>query len=88
MQSEKHDLVIEALKGSPAVAGAIASTMTMNEMVMSGTVIYIVIQALYLIRKWCREEIDRDYKKARQLIEDTRADDDWSQRHKPIKETP
>ena len=83
MQSEKHDLVIEALKGSPAVAGAIASAMTMNEMVMLGTVIYIVIQAMYLIRKWWREEIDRDYEKARQLIEDTRADDDWSQRHKP-----
>ena len=82
MQSEKHDLVTEALKGSPAVAGAIASTMTMNEVVMLGTVIYIVIQALYLMRKWFREEVDRDYEKKRQRIEDARADDDWSQRHK------
>ena len=39
MQSEKQDLVIEAIKGSPAVAGAVASAMTMNEMVMLGTVI-------------------------------------------------
>lgn len=83
MKAETHDLVLEALKGSPAVAGAIASAMTLNELVMLGTVIYIVIQAAYLMRKWFREEIDRDYEKKRQRIEDARADDDWSQRHKP-----
>lgn len=82
MQSEKHDIVIEALKGSPAVAGAIASAMTLNETVMLGTVIYIVIQAIYLIRKWWREEIDRDYEKMRQLLEDARDDDEWLQKHK------
>ena len=82
MQSEKHDLGIEAIKGSPAVAGAVASAMTMNEMVMLGTVIYIVIQALYLVRKWWREEVDRDYEKARQRLDNARSDDDWEQRHK------
>ena len=28
MQQETHDIVIEALKGTPAVAGALASIMT------------------------------------------------------------
>lgn len=83
MQNETHDITIEALKGSPAVAGAIASAMTLNQWVMVGTVVYILIQAMYLIRKWWREEVDRDYEKARQRLQDAREDDDWSQRHKP-----
>lgn len=83
MQNETHDIIIEAAKGAPAVAGAVASAMTLNQWVMVSTAVYIVIQAAYLVRKWWREEIDRDYEKARQRIEDAREDDDWSQRHKP-----
>ena len=80
---ETQDFALEAAKGAPAVAGAIASTLTMNELVMVGTVIYIVIQALYLLRKWWREEVDREYEKSRQRVQDAREDDDWAQRHKP-----
>lgn len=50
---------IEAAKAAPAVAGAAASTMTLNEWVAVATGIYIAIQAAYLVRKWWREERDR-----------------------------
>lgn len=83
MQQETHDIAIEAFKGAPAVAGAVASAMTLNQWIMVGTVIYIIIQALYLVRKWYREEVDREYALARRRVEDAREDDDWSQRHKP-----
>lgn len=54
----KAETVIEAMKGAPAVAGAVASSITLNQWVAIGTGIYIVIQALYLLRKWYREEKD------------------------------
>ena len=83
MQQETHDIVIEAAKGSPAVAGAVASVMTLNQWVMVSTAIYIVIQVLYLVRKWWREELDREYALARRGLEDAREDDIWAQNHKP-----
>lgn len=87
MQQETHDIVSEALKGAPAVAGAVASAMTLNQWVMVSTALYILIQAVYLLRKWWREEVDRDYEKARQRLEDAREDADWAQRHRS-KENP
>lgn len=83
MQQSTHDIAVEAAKGTPAVAGAIASAMTLNQWVMISTAVYIILQALYLLRKWWREEIDREYALARRRVEDAREDDDWSQRHKP-----
>lgn len=58
MQQEAKDMVIEATKGVPAVAGAIASSLTMNQVIMWGTGIYLVLQVAYLLRKWWREESD------------------------------
>lgn len=85
MQPDTHDLVMEALKGTPAVAGAVASAMTLNEAVMISTGIYILLQAVYLIRKWWREEVDRAYENGRQHIINARADALWmeSQQHTP-----
>jgi hypothetical protein len=47
---------IEVAKAAPAVAGAAASTLTLNEWVAIATGVYIAIQGLYLLRKWWREE--------------------------------
>ena len=47
---------IEAAKAAPAVAGAAAAGITLNHWVALATVVYIVLQALYLARKWWREE--------------------------------
>lgn len=58
MQQEVRDIASEAAKGVPAVAGAVASTLTLNEWIMVGTGVYLVLQVLYLLRKWWREESD------------------------------
>ena len=47
----------EAARSAPAVAGAYASSITLNQWIAVATGIYIVIQALYLLRKWYREEL-------------------------------
>lgn len=47
---------IEAAKAAPAVAGAAAAGVTLNQWVAIATGFYIVLQALYLARKWWREE--------------------------------
>lgn len=47
---------IEAAKAAPAVAGAAAAGVTLNTWVAFATGFYIVLQALYLLRKWWREE--------------------------------
>lgn len=52
----KVQVVIEAAKAAPAVAGAAAAGMTLNEWVAVATGVYIAIQAAYLLRKWWREE--------------------------------
>lgn len=52
----KTEFATEAMKGTPAVAGAATAMLTLNQWVALGTGIYIVIQAAYLLRKWWREE--------------------------------
>lgn len=54
----KTEIATEAAKGAPAVAGALAAAMTLNQWVALATGVYIVIQAAYLVRKWYREEKD------------------------------
>lgn len=58
MRQEIKDIITEATKATPAVAGTAASTLTLNEWIMIGTGIYIAVQAAYLLRKWWREESD------------------------------
>lgn len=57
----KTEFLSEAMKGTPAVAGAAASIMTLNEAIAVATGIYILVQVAYLLRKWWREE--KDYAK-------------------------
>lgn len=58
MTPEKHDIAVESVKAAPAVAGAVAASLTLNEWVAVATGIYIVVQIAYLIRKWWREETE------------------------------
>lgn len=52
----KVQALVETAKAAPAVAGAAASSMTLNQWVAIATGLYILIQAAYLLRKWWREE--------------------------------
>ncbi len=54
----KEEFVSQAVKGTPAVVGTVWSALTLNQWVAIATGIYVVIQALYLLRKWYREEKD------------------------------
>jgi hypothetical protein len=53
MKTEVSD---QLLRATPAGAGAFITTMTLNEWVAVATGVYILIQAVYLLRKWYREE--------------------------------
>lgn len=55
-QESKVQAMIEAAKAAPAVAGATASSLTLNEWVAIATGCYVLIQAAYLLRKWYVEE--------------------------------
>ena len=50
-----NEVKIETAKAVPAVAGAAAYGVTLNEAVAAATLAYIVLQAAYLIWKWRRE---------------------------------
>lgn len=51
----KTEVTNEVLKAAPP---AFMSWLTLNEWLVVVTVIYVVLQALYLARKWWREERD------------------------------
>jgi hypothetical protein len=70
VQTETHDIAVEAAKGAPAVAGAVASVLTLNEWVAVATGIYILIQCLYLLRKWWRDEKDWAHRDEEHSIHD------------------
>lgn len=59
MNGEQNVVAVQAAKGAPAVAGALFSAVTLNQWVALATLVYIIVQLLYLIRKWWREEVDR-----------------------------
>jgi hypothetical protein len=58
----KAEFTSEALRGTPAVAGAAVSAFTLNTWVMIATGVYILLQIAYLARKWWREEHDHAHK--------------------------
>jgi len=55
MKQETQDIIIEAVKAAPAVT---MSVLTLNNAVAIVTIIFIVLQAAYLMRKWMREETE------------------------------
>lgn len=58
MRQETQDIVEQAVRGAPAVVGSILFGMTLEKWVAFATLLYIVLQGGYLVRKWWREESD------------------------------
>lgn len=52
----KNEVAQETGKGLVAVVGTLWAAVTLNQAVALATLIYIVLQAAYLARKWYREE--------------------------------
>lgn len=50
-----QEVRVETIKTVPALAGAAVYGITLNEWVAIATLIYIGLQAAYLIWKWVRE---------------------------------
>lgn len=48
----KHETIEQTIKAAPAVAGAAYSAITLNELVMILTALYIVMQMAFLGYKW------------------------------------
>jgi hypothetical protein len=67
MKTEAHDIVIEAAKASP---GVVLASLTLNDVVALASIGYILLSALYLLRKWWREETEWGIKLKR-----------WAERH-------
>ncbi len=55
MNQEARDIAIEVIKASPGIA---MTGFTLDKAVALATLIFIVIQVAYLIRKWWREETE------------------------------
>ena len=55
MKQEVQDIAVEAAKATP---GLLASSFTLNTAVALATLCFIVLQIVYLIRKWVREETE------------------------------
>lgn len=70
MKQETHDIAVEAVKGLPAVIGTIASVVTLNQLLMLATLLYVLVQMVYLLRKWWREERARERDIAREDRDD------------------
>lgn len=60
----KSEVVGEIFRFAPAGAGTAWYSLTLNQWVGVATVTYIVIQAIYLLRKWWREEKEYAKKEA------------------------
>jgi hypothetical protein len=60
LAQHKQDLVIEAAKATPPVgaATAIAAGLNVNTLVLWATLIYIVLQIMFLVYKWKRLHFD------------------------------
>jgi hypothetical protein len=59
----KHETIEQTFKAVPAVAGTAYSAVTLNELVMILTAIYIVMQMAFLAYKWYNDHQDRKKKK-------------------------
>lgn len=55
MKQEIQDIAVEAAKATPGIA---ATAFTLNNAVALATLIFIVLQVAYLVRKWVREETE------------------------------
>lgn len=58
MAAQMSDAHAETARAAPAVVGSIATGFTQSQIIGWATGLYIVVQLLYLLRKWYREEKD------------------------------
>ena len=79
MKNTQSDIVEQVVRGAPAAAGAVATAVTLSEWVGIVTIVYIIIQTIYLCWKaaWERQEkLDTQAREARRearkRIEDRR----------------
>lgn len=58
----KSDAAAEAIKATPpvTVAGATLAGMSLNDMVLIATLIYIMLQASFLLYRWWRLHTGKD----------------------------
>ena len=73
LKSETSDMVGQAMRGAPAVAGVVASAVTLSEWVAVLTGLYVITQMVYLIWKWKWERIERKAEFDRKNREEERA---------------
>lgn len=59
----KHEAMEQSLKAAPAVGGALYSTITLNEVVAAATLVYVVLQAAFLVYRWYWEHKEKRGKK-------------------------
>lgn len=50
-----QDVKVQTIKAIPAIAGTLFYSITLNEVIGWATLVYIILQAAYLIWKWHRE---------------------------------
>lgn len=55
MKQEVQDIAVEAAKATP---GLLATSFTLNNLVALATLLFIILQIAYLVRKWVREETE------------------------------
>ena len=72
MKNLQSDLAEQALRGAPAAAGAVATAVTLSEWVGIVTIVYIVIQALYLLWKASWERREKIAAQAREIRREAR----------------
>ena len=73
LKSETSDMVGQAMRGAPAVAGVVASAVTLSEWIAVLTGLYVITQMFYLIWKWKWERIERKAEFDRKNREEERA---------------
>jgi hypothetical protein len=62
MTSTKHEIAAEAVKAAPpiTVAGATVAGVPVNELILWATLLYLVLQIVFLLYRWWRLGTGRD----------------------------
>lgn len=55
VKQEVQDIAVASVKAAPGIA---ATGFTLNTAVAVATLVFIILQAAYLVRKWWREETE------------------------------
>lgn len=62
MTTTKHEIASEAVKAAPpiTVAGATVAGVAVNELILWATLLYLVLQIVFLLYRWWRLGTGRD----------------------------